>query len=221
VLAGSTALTAPWVTESTSHQSQFPQQHCHRTELPEAYEGNQALERPLPTDFALPREQQRHRTVLLEAHGGNQAPELPLPEGFILLSWQQCHGTVLPEARVGNWAPELPPHTDFVLQSKQHYHRTGIPEAPVVNQAPKLPLHPGFVLWCLQHLPWILEDHTPTQADPRASAAWWAPHCSYPLASLPHGYPQSATQCQEPATTHQVNPRLQALPFCRLPFPEF
>jgi hypothetical protein len=44
------------------------------------------------------------------------------------------------------------------------------------------------------------------QVDPRASAALWAPDDSSPLALLPHGYPQLATQCQEPTTTHISDP---------------
>jgi hypothetical protein len=70
---------------------------------------------------------------------------------------------------------------------------------------------------------WLLKVHTSTQVDPRASAALWAPDNSSLLALLAHRNPQLATQCQEPATTHQVKLRLQALQFIgtrRLPFPQ-
>jgi hypothetical protein len=45
------------------------------------------------------------------------------------------------------------------------------------------------------------------QVDPRASATLWAPDNSIPLALLTHGYPQHATQCQEPASTHLSEPQ--------------
>jgi hypothetical protein len=55
-------------------------------------------------------------------------------------------------------------------------------------------------------------NHAPMQIDPRASAALWAPDNSSPLDLLTYGYPQLATQCQEPTTTHLSEP--QALLFC-------
>jgi hypothetical protein len=70
---------------------------------------------------------------------------------------------------------------------------------------------------CLQQLPWVLEAHSPTQVDPRVSTALWAPDNSSLLALLTNGYPQLATQCQEPTTTHLSEP--QALGFATLLVP--
>jgi hypothetical protein len=61
---------------------------------------------------------------------------------------------------------------------------------------------------CLQQLPWLLEAHAPVQVDPRASAALWASDDSKSPALLLHGYPQLATQYQEPATTHLSDPQV-------------
>jgi hypothetical protein len=65
----------------------------------------------------------------------------------------------------------------------------------------------GLVPLCLQQLPWLLEAHSPKQVDPRVSTALCAPDNSSPMAWLPHGYPQFATQCQEPAVTHTSEPK--------------
>jgi hypothetical protein len=49
------------------------------------------------------------------------------------------------------------------------------------------------------------------QVDTRASAAWWAPDNSSLLALLHHRYPQLATQCQDPGTTHPSEPQASGL----------
>jgi hypothetical protein len=74
------------------------------------------------------------------------------------------------------------------------------------KQAPGLLLPAGLGLLCLQYLLWLLEAHTLTQVDPRASTALWAPDGLSPPALLPHGHPQLATQCQDPTTTHASEP---------------
>jgi hypothetical protein len=86
-----------------------------------------------------------------------------------------------------------------------------LPEACAGNQVLEHPLPAGSVLLNWKQLPWLLEAHTQMQIDHRASAAWWAPDDSSPLALLPHRYPQLATQCQEPATTHPCEPQAAGL----------
>jgi hypothetical protein len=142
---------------------------------------------------------------------GRLGPEPWLHTGFVLLSWWQCHRTALPEACVGNWATKLPLPAGSVLPSEQQPHTTVLLEACAGNQALVYTLPAGSVILSQQQLLWLLEAHTPMQIDTRASTACWAPDDSSPTALLPSGYPQPATQCQEPATTHLSGPQAPGL----------
>jgi hypothetical protein len=60
-------------------------------------------------------------------------------------------------------------------------------------------------------------SHGPKQVDPRASIALWALDDPSLLDLLPYKYPQLATQCQEPATTHPSESQAARLPILIVP----
>jgi hypothetical protein len=75
----------------------------------------------------------------------------------------------------------------------------------------------GLFTPCLQQLPWLLEDHAPTQVNPKAPFALWAPDNSSPLVCCSTGIPQLATQYQDSIATHASE--LQASHFAILLMP--
>jgi hypothetical protein len=180
--------------------------------------GKQSPELLLPAGLHPPYLQQL--PWLLVTSAGKLAPGLPLPKVMVPHS---CSATVLPSWSL---YPTNRPRTPTAqrIGSLVPLAATVAPGSLTSKQAPGLLLPSGFVLpwlqqllwlleagtwqavpWtptgldppCLQPLPWLLEVHTPTQVDPRASAALWATDDS----SLP-GHPQLATHFQEPTATH-------------------
>jgi hypothetical protein len=116
------------------------------------------------------------------------------------LSWQQRHGTALPKVHTRNPAlrPQLtkglfPPWQKQVpwLQVAQRQQAS----LKTLNACrPGSPTSTAAVV-----SPWNL---LPNGNRPGAPSALWEPDNSSPLALMPHGYPQLATQCQESAATH-------------------
>jgi hypothetical protein len=192
--AGPRALSAPQVTKCTNQQAWFLWQqllYCasYRFCSPTTAVAPVALR----SQCLASRSQKSCYPIDLESLCLQQLPQL-----LVACASKQAPGQLLPEG--------LNPPCSTIVLSKW---------SPCLGkQAPEHPLSEGFVFLWLQQLLWLFEAstwqagprtpsaHAPTQVDPRASVALWAPDNSSPPALLP---PQAPSTCYSVLRAHCHN----------------